>query len=317
MLDPRNIKAYSEAQQKQIAKLNAELAKIPGGLDKIQDIALLTSRIAQNEDARARLLRNPEAAAVEYERQAIEASEKAYDKINRNNAVTLSEYVQQGVEALRSHKEPKKVQDAYMYNTLRRMSPTLLDLVDKEGLLSEHQQQLGKAQEWSKVVADLDAVIEESDITEEQQASMAVPFTQAIERASNRKESISNLEDAIDSTTDPEVAQSMEKVLSGMEKLGYQRNATVVENRKQRLAREEAQRKAFEEAEARRKAEEEEIKRRKEEELAKKKAEEEAAKATAEAAPAAEAPKAEAPVENKEPEEKKAPAPTPELKEAA
>ena len=61
----------------------------------------------------------------------------------------------------------------------------------------------------------------------------------------------------------------------------------------------------------------EELKKKKAEELAKKKAEEEAAKATAEAAPAAEAPKAEAPVENKEPEEKKAPSPTPELKEAA
>lgn len=242
---------YNTAQRKQIEKLKARLKtqdKTGDPLQKIQDIALLTQRIAQNEDAYHRISRNPDAAALQLEKQQKEAAEKAVELINYRNANILTSYIYEMSDALVGRKDISKKQiEDYVYRTLRNKNSTLLDIIENENLIPIYYPQVQKAKEWAHVTSDIDAVLSNMDRDEAQDAAIRKDIDRVIEPATSREEIITNLERAIDNSSDAQMQKDYEELLDGLQKLGYQRDTTVIENRKQRKEREEAQRKAEEE----------------------------------------------------------------------
>lgn len=252
MLNPENRQLYSDAQQREISKLEQRLLMRDGdALSKIQDIARLSQRIAANEDAYSRMAQNPEAAAVALEAQRAQAADTAYKLINQRNAETVADFIGQFEEGMRGHDDiSQDTKNEFVFRTLRKMSPTLLDIIEEDNMLPQYQQQVQDAKEWGKAVADIDAVINNAEESQDWKNTVNRAVSNVVENASNKDGIMANLEKAIDDVDNPQVAQDFEKILNGLEQLGYQRDATIVESRKQRKEREEA------EAQRKKKAEE-------------------------------------------------------------
>lgn len=245
MLKKENRSLYSKEQQREIEKLEQRLLmRDADGLQKIQDIALLTQRINANQDAYSRMAKNPEAAAVELETQRAQAAEAAYKLINQRNAESVADYVNQFDESMSGHNDiTEDAKNQYIFKTLRKLNSNLLDIIDNDTLLPKYQQQVSAAKEWEKTVSDIEAVISQSDKSEEWKENAFKNIDNIVE-ASNTKEDILNaLEKIVDDTNNSEASRDFEYLLEGMERQGYQRDATILENRKQRKQREENERK--------------------------------------------------------------------------
>ena len=247
MLNPENRQLYSDAQQREISKLEQRLLMRDGdALSKIQDIARLSQRIAANEDAYSRMAQNPEAAAVALEAQRAQEADTAYKLINQRNAETVADFINQFEEGMKGHDDVSQDQkNEFVFRALRKMSPTLLDIIENDSMLPQYQQQVQDAKEWGNTVADVKAVIDNAEESQQWKDNVMRNVEQVVENANNRDDIMTNLEKVIDDVQNPQVAQDFEKVLNGLEQLGYQRDATVIESRKQRKEREaaEAQRK--------------------------------------------------------------------------
>ena len=251
MMKPENRDLYSKEQQREIEKLEKRLLmKDADALQKVQDIALLTQRISANQDAYSRMARNPEAAAVELEAQRAQAAEAAYKLINQRNAETIADYINEFDEGMKGHADiSDEAKNQFVFKTLRKLNSTLLDIIDKDTLLPQYQQQVADAKEWGKTVDDIMAVISQSNRDETWKENTLKNIDTIVENSNNKAEILTSLEKVIDDINNPEATNSLDYVLNGLESLGYQRDATTLENRKQRMIREaEEKRKKEEEA---------------------------------------------------------------------
>lgn len=282
MMREENRDLYSKEQQREIEKLEQRLLVKDGdALQKIQDIGLLTQRINSVQDAYTRMAKNPEAAAYEIENQRIVAAKSAVDLINQRNAETVADYISQMSEARIAHPDiDRGMREQFVYQLLRKYNHNLLDIIDGDNMLPEYAQQVKDAKEWSNVIDDINAIISNSDKSAEEKQNLSDNIDSVLAGASSREEIMATLEKVVDDVSNPNAARDFDYILSEMTKLDYQRDATVLENRKQRKEREAKQREQ-EEAEKKRIAEttrvaaEKEIERKKAE--VEKKAKEEAA----------------------------------------
>ena len=251
MLKAENRDLYSKEQQREIEKLEKSLLmKDADALQKVQDIALLTQRISANQDAYSRMAKNPEAAAVELEAQRAQAAEAAYKLINQRNAETIADYINEFDEGMKGHTDiTDEAKNQFVFKTLRKLNSTLLDTIDEDTLLPQYQQQVADAKEWGKTVDDIMAVISQSDRDETWKENTLKNIDTIVENSNNKAEILASLEKVIDDVNNPNTTSSLDYVLNDLESLGYQRDATTLENRKQRKTREaEEKRKKEEEA---------------------------------------------------------------------
>lgn len=251
MMKSENRDLYSKEQQREIEKLEKRLLmKDADALQKVQDIALLTQRIDANQDAYSRMARNPEAAAVELEAQRAQAAEAAYKLINQRNAETMVDYINEFDEGMKGHTDiTEEAKNQFVFKALRKLNSTLLDLIDEDTLLPQYQQQVADAKEWGKTVDDIMAVISQSDRDDTWKENTLKNIDTIVENSNNKAEILASLEKVIDDVNNPDATSNLDYVLNGLESLGYQRDATTLENRKQRKTREaEEKRKKEEEA---------------------------------------------------------------------
>ncbi len=251
MMKAENRELYSKEQQREIEKLEKRLLmKDADALQKIQDIALLSQRISANQDAYSRMAKNPEAAAVELEAQRAQAAEAAYKLINQRNAETIADYINEFDEGMKGHANiTDEAKNQFVFKTLRKLNSTLLDTIDEDTLLPQYQQQVADAKEWGKTVDDIMAVISQSDRDDAWKENTLKNIDTIVENSNNKAEILASLEKVIDDVNNLDATSSLDYVLNGLESLGYQRDATTLENRKQRKTREaEEKRKKEEEA---------------------------------------------------------------------
>lgn len=251
MMKSENRELYSKEQQREIEKLEKRLLmKDADALQKVQVIALLTQRISANQDAYSRMAKNPEAAAVELEAQRAQAAEAAYKLINQRNAETIADYINEFDEGMKGHADiTEEAKNQFVFKTLRKLNSTLLDTIDEDTLLPQYQQQVADAKEWGKTVEDIMAVISQADRDETWKENTLKNIETIVENSNNKAEILASLEKVIDDINNPDATSSLDYVLNGLESLGYQRDATTLENRKQRKTREaEEKRKKEEEA---------------------------------------------------------------------
>lgn len=249
MMKSENRDLYSKEQQREIEKLEKSLLmKDSDALQKIQDIALLTQRISANQDAYSRMAKNPEAAAVELEAQRAQAAEAAYKLINQRNAETIADCINEFDEGMKGHTDiTDEAKNQFVFKTLRKLNSTLLDTIDEDTLLPQYQQQVADAKEWGKTVEDIMAIISQSNRDETWKENTLKNIDTIVENSNNKAEILASLEKVIDDVNNPEATNSLDYVLNGLESLGYQRDATTLENRKQRKTREAEEKKKKEE----------------------------------------------------------------------
>ena len=240
MMNKDNRELYSKEQQREIEKLERRLImRDADALQKIQDIALLTQRIDSNKDAYSRMAQNPEAAAVSLEAQRLQSAEAAYKLIGQRNAETVADFINKFDEGLKNHSDiSEDSKKNYIFRTLRKLNTGLLDIIDEDSMLPKYQQQVVEAKEWGKAVEDIASVISQSDKGEDWQNNILKNIDTIVESANNKEEIMSALEKVVDDTEGSESSKDFEYILDGMKKLGYLRDATVIENRKQRKQRE-------------------------------------------------------------------------------
>lgn len=251
MMKAENRDLYSKEQQREIEKLEKSLLmKDADAHQKIQDIALLSQRISANQDAYSRMAKNPEAAAVELEAQRAQAAEAAYKLINQRNAETIADYINEFDEGMKGHADiSDEAKNQFVFKTLRKLNSALLDTIDEDTLLPQYQQQVKDAKEWGKTVEDIMAVVSQSDRDETWKENTLKNIDTIVENSNNKAEILASLEKVIDDVNNPDATSNLDYVLNGLESLGYQRDATTLENRKQRKTREaEEKRKKEEEA---------------------------------------------------------------------
>lgn len=249
MMKSENRDLYSKEQQREIEKLEKRLLmKDADALQKVQDIALLTQRIDANQDAYSRMARNSEAAAVELEAQRAQAAEAAYKLINQRNAETIVDYIYEFDEGMKGHTDiTEEAKNQFVFKTLRKLNSTLLDIIDKDTLLPQYQQQVADAKEWGKTVDDIMAVISQSDRDNAWKENTLKNIDTIVENSNNKTEILANLEKVIDDVNNLDATSSLDYVLNGLESLGYQRDATTLENRRQRKTREAEEKRKKEE----------------------------------------------------------------------
>lgn len=249
MMKAENRDLYSKEQQREIEKLEKRLLmKDADALQKVQDIALLSQRISANQDAYSRMAKNPEAAAVELEAQRAQAAEAAYKLINQRNAETIADYINEFDESMKGHADiTNEAKNQFVFKTLRKLNSTLLDTIDEDTLLPQYQQQVADAKEWGKTVDDIMAVISQSDRDDAWKENTLKNIDTIVENSNNKAEILASLEKVIDDINNPDATSSLDYVLNGLESLGYQRDATTLENRKQRKTREAEEKRKKEE----------------------------------------------------------------------
>lgn len=249
MMKTENRDLYSQEQKREIEKLEKSLLmKDADALQKIQDIALLSQRISANQDAYSRMAKNPEAAAVELEAQRAQAAEAAYKLINQRNAETMVDYINEFDEGMKGHADiTDEAKNQFVFKTLRKLNSTLLNTIDEDTLLPQYQQQVADAKEWGKTVDDIMAVISQSDRDDAWKENTLKNIDTIVENSNNKAEILASLEKAIDDVNNPDATSSLDYVLNGLESLGYQRDATTLENRKQRKTREAEEKRKKEE----------------------------------------------------------------------
>ena len=251
MMKSENRDLYSKEQQREIEKLEKSLLmKDADALQKIQDIALLSQRISANQDAYSRMAKNPEAAVVELEAQRAQAAEAAYKLINQRNAETIADYINEFDGGMKGHADiTDEAKNQFVFKIFRKLNSTLLDTIDEDTLLPQYQQQVADAKEWGKTVDDIMAVISQSDRDDAWKENTLKNIETIVENSNNKAEILASLEKVIDDVNNPDATSSLDYVLNGLESLGYQRDATTLENRKQRKTREvEEKRKKEDEA---------------------------------------------------------------------
>lgn len=249
MMKSENRELYNKEQQREIERLEKSLLmKDADALQKVQDIALLTQRIEANQDAYSRMAKNPEAAAVELEAQRAQAAEAAYKLINQRNAETIADYINEFDESMKGHADiTDEAKNQFVFKTLRKLNSTLLDTIDEDTMLPQYQQQVKDAKEWGKTVEDIMAVISQSDRDDTWKENTLKNIDTIVENSNNKAEILASLEKVIDDVNNPEATSSLDYILNGLESLGYQRDATTLENRKQRKTREAEEKKKKEE----------------------------------------------------------------------
>ena len=271
VFNPANIGNYTKQQQKVIEHVRKKLMQQdPSAIQKVFDAGTLAERIADLNNVQDKIMQNSELAAT-----YLDAVEQ------RRNLAAMAESLQGDIE-----QHYGKIEKAY--TNLYEKKPRNVEKRQQEfkqavmatnsavlnAYMEDHPKQAEKIQplqELMKLNEDAAAVINESEVPDMTKLLLLNTLFNMNDKVNNRKEAISYLEGIVDSPDVSEgISNEVDKLLNDLDKLGYQRDATIIENRKQRKQREEA-----------------EAQRKKKEEEAKQKAEEDAKIAAAEAQAAA------------------------------
>ena len=240
MMSKENRSLYSKEQQGEIERLEQRLVmKDADALQKVQDIALLTQRINASQDAYNKMASNPLAASKAFEEQNIMATREAAGIIDQHNAETIASIIKMyDISArLKDDVDANSMNDL-AYKMLRQYNSKLLDIIDEDKMLPEYQLQLDKAKEWSKMTEDIDAIIYNSDRSSEAQENLHNNIKNVLDNIDSKDNVLPTLEKVVDDTDGTEASKDVEYILKGLQNLGYQRDATILENRKKRKERE-------------------------------------------------------------------------------
>lgn len=240
ILDPKNKENFSKKRQAVIDKAIARLKqKDPEALRKINDAGILASRIDDMETVYNKISNNDKLASTYFD-----AAEQS------RGMAAWGEYIQREIK-----KKYKDISDAYQN---RKENPEafrgkVLEANSEvvEAYMNDHPKQAEAIKPYYDMLKfndDVAAILNNSNYRYEDKMMIA----QAIDRFQNSsntmEEFMTKMENVIDTPDMYEgFVSKIDEILSKVEQLGYQRDATIIENRKQRKQREEEEAKKKEE----------------------------------------------------------------------
>lgn len=240
ILDPKNKENFSKKRQAIIDKAIARLKqKDPEALRKINDAGILASRIDDIETVYNKISNNDKLASTYFD-----AAEQS------RGMAAWGESIQREIK-----KRYKDISDAYQN---REENPDIFrskvleansEVV--EAYMNDHPKQAEAIKPYYDMLKfndDVAAILNNSNYRYEDKMMIA----QAIDRFQNSsntmEEFMTKMENVIDTPDLYEgFVSKIDEILSKVEQLGYQRDATVIENRKQRKQREAEEAKKKEE----------------------------------------------------------------------
>lgn len=240
ILDPKNKENFSKKRQAVIDKAIARLKqKDPEALRKINDAGILASRIDDMETVYNKISNNDKLASTYFD-----AAEQS------RGMAAWGEYIQREIK-----KKYKDISDAYQN---RKENPEafrskVLEANSEvvEAYMNDYPSQTEAIKPYYDMLKfndDVAAVLGHSnlDIAEKMQIANTIGNLQNI--SNTLEEFQTKMESIIDnSDIDEHFRNQMDELLSKIEQLGYLRDATIIENRKQRKQREAEEAKKKEE----------------------------------------------------------------------
>ena len=225
MLDEKNLSNYSLEQQQIIKNTIDNLkAKDPNLLREIKDAAELATRIEGVNGTFAKISDNP-----------IEASEY-FDLMReyRNEVMShlLRQKAQNQVENMFAGKNEEEIK------SIAKNLPTIA-LDDYVKSHPEHKDIIDQVREVAQLRQDARLAVDV--LTKDKKLSIALKqsIINLTEDSNNKEEAINSIEEAIDNDQIDETTRNyLDEVLQKLEKINYQRNATKVKERKDKVERE-------------------------------------------------------------------------------
>jgi hypothetical protein len=240
ILDPKNKENFSKKRQAVIDKAIARLKqKDPEALRKINDAGILASRIDDMETVYNKISNNDKLASTYFD--AVEQS---------RGMAAWGESIQREIK-----KKYKDISDAYQN---RKENPeafrdkvleTNSEIV--EAYMNDHPKQAEAIKPYYDMLKfndDVAAILKHSGLETREKMIIASTVISNQKKSNNVEEVQAKLESIVD---DPELSENfrnqIDGLLSKVAQMSYQRDATIIENRKQRKEREAEEAKKKEE----------------------------------------------------------------------
>lgn len=240
ILDSKNKENFSKKRQAVIDKAIARLKqKDPEALRKINDAGILASRIDDMETVYNKISNNDKLASIYFD-----AAEQSRDM------AAWGESIQREIK-----KKYKDISDAYQN---RKENPEafrdkVLEANSEvvEAYMSDHPSQAEAIKPYYDMLKfndDVAAILEHSGLETGEKMIIASTIISNQKKSNNVEEVQAKLESIVD---DPELSENfrnqIDGLLSKVAQMSYQRDATIIENRKQRKEREAEEAKKKEE----------------------------------------------------------------------
>lgn len=256
ILNPANRQRYTKKQQAIIERAINKLAeKDADALQKVLDAGELAHRVEDSSTIYNTLLTNPDVAVAYFDAKAELRDRQAFEESLQREILQHYKSIDD-VLANPSH-TPEQVRDVVMQCSSRLITAYMQD----------HPNSVSELQSYHDLIKfdeDAAALIVNSKESEEAQRIRFSSLLTLQQDCNTREELIKRIEELIDSdSVDEDNRRYFDDLLNKMKTLGYQRDATVVENRENKRKR-EAEQKAKREEEQKKAAEEEEEKEREE-----------------------------------------------------
>ena len=240
ILDPKNRENFSKKRQVVIDKAIARLKqKDPEALRKINDAGVLASRIDDVETVYNKISNNDKLASTYFD-----AAEQS------RGMAAWGESIQREIK-----KRYKDISDAYQN---REENPEafrskVLEANSEvvEAYMNDHPKQAEAIKPYYDMLKfndDVAAILNNSNYRYEDKIMVAQAIDKFQNSSNTMEEFMTKMENVIDTPDMYEgFVSKINEILSKVEQLGYQRDATTIENRKQRKQREEEETKKKEE----------------------------------------------------------------------
>lgn len=240
MLNDANRSNYTKDQLAVIDHAKKLLTeRDPEALGKIQDAGTLAARISDVRDMQDKIRNNDRLAAT-----YIQAVERLRDRAAMSEVVEkAAQWHYNNIEKAYANRESDAL------GLKRAVLQTTSDLI--ESYINDHPEQREAISPYLDILDLFEkgaSVINELDITNTAKRDMRSTLLRIGENTNSREDYMKAIDSILDADAVPDnVKKSYEDLLQGLERFGYQRDNTVVENRKQRKEREAAAKRQREE----------------------------------------------------------------------
>ena len=248
VLNPKNAQNYSKKQQRVIEHIRKKLLrKDPEAIQKIVDAGTLANRVSDLKTVYSRIMDNNALAATYLDSaEALRTTGALAESLQRG----IDEHYSKIEKAWtnRFGKRPRNVEKRQQEFKDAVMAANS-DVV--RAYIEDHPEQANEVQPLLDLLdfeEDAQSIIVNGEGTREEKLSQLATLMNMEKQVNNKEEAQKYLEGIVDSPDIDDVTKGkVNTLLDKMEKLGHQRDATVVESRKQQKEREEAAKQKVEE----------------------------------------------------------------------
>lgn len=248
VLNPKNAQNYSKKQQRVIEHVRKKLLrKDPEAIQKIIDAGTLANRVSDLKTVYSRIMDNNALAATYLDSaEALRTTGALAESLQRG----IDEHYSKIEKAWtnRFGKRPRNVEKRQQEFKDAVMAANS-DVV--RAYIEDHPEQANEVQPLLDLLdfeEDAQSIIVNGEGTREEKLSQLATLMNMEKQVNSKEEAQKYLEGIVDSPDIDDVTKSkVNTLLDKMEKLGHQRDATVIESRKQQKEREEAAKQKVEE----------------------------------------------------------------------